>query len=105
MVWFNQAHLFHVSSLEDDVREALLEATNEADLPRNVYFGDGGAIDPALLAEIRAAFDEETVSFPWQAGDVLALDNMLVAHGRAPFRGGRQIAVAMAEPNGDVVVG
>jgi hypothetical protein len=26
------------------------------------------------------------------------LDNMLVAHGRAPYKGGRKILVAMAEP-------
>jgi alpha-ketoglutarate-dependent taurine dioxygenase len=105
MVWFNQAHLFHVSSLEDDVREALLDAIGEEDLPRNVYYGDGGALDPLALAEIRNVLDDAEVSFSWQAGDVLVLDNMLAAHGRAPFRGERRVAVAMAEPYADVVVG
>ncbi|MET0593767.1 MAG: TauD/TfdA family dioxygenase [Polyangiaceae bacterium] len=105
MVWFNQAHLFHVSALEEDVREALLDAIDEADLPRNVYYGDGGAIDPGSLAEIRRVLGEVEVSFPWKTGDVLVLDNMLTAHGRAPFRGERRVAVAMAEPYADVVVG
>ena len=35
--------------------------------------------------------------FPWQRGDIILLDNMLVAHGRDPFRGPRKIAVAMGE--------
>ncbi|MFX5351211.1 hypothetical protein ABTD19_17435, partial [Acinetobacter baumannii] len=38
-VWFNQAHLFHVSGLEPAVREALLEAVDPEDLPRNVVYG------------------------------------------------------------------
>ncbi len=36
--------------------------------------------------------------FPWRAGDLLIVDNMLAAHGRAPFRGPRKILFAMAEP-------
>ncbi len=38
------------------------------------------------------------VTFAWQAGDVLMLDNMLVAHGRSTFQGPRKVVVAMAEP-------
>lgn len=96
-VWFNQAHLFHVSALEPAVREALLEVVPD-DLPRNAYYGDGRAIEDAVLDEIRAVYAETQVAFPWQAGDVLMLDNMLVAHGRAPFAGDRRVVVAMAEP-------
>ena len=54
------------------------------------------------MAEIRLAFDAETVSFPWQKEDLLLVDNMLVAHGREPFEGPRKIAVSMAEPYASV---
>ena len=70
----------------------------EEDLPRNAYFGDGSPISDVDLAEIRGAIDAATVAFPWQARDVLLLDNMLVAHGRNPYRGERKILAALAQP-------
>ncbi|ABX04519.1 MAG TPA: TauD/TfdA family dioxygenase [Herpetosiphon sp.] len=97
MVWFNQAHLFHVTSLPAAVRDMLLAEFNDEDLPRNTYYGDGSPIEPEVLAEIRHVLDQETVMFPWQEGDVLMLDNMLVAHARSPFVGPRKIVVGMAE--------
>ncbi len=93
-VWFNQAHLFHVSSLGDQVRESLL-ASGEP--PRNACYGDGSPIEDAALEEIRSAYDRERVVFPWQKRDVLLLDNMLAAHGRRPYRGARKIVVGMGQ--------
>ncbi|HEX6861363.1 MAG TPA: TauD/TfdA family dioxygenase, partial [Thermoanaerobaculia bacterium] len=95
-LWFNQAHLFHVSSLDPAVRAALISERGEENLPRNTYFGDGSPIPDAVLDEIRAAFREEMRSFPWHNGDLVLLDNMLVAHGRAPFSGPRRVLVGMA---------
>jgi alpha-ketoglutarate-dependent taurine dioxygenase len=97
MVWFNQAHLFHVSRLTAEVREWLLAAFGEQNLPRNVYFADGSAIDPAMLDEIVRVCDEQSIVFPWHEGDVLMLDNMLTAHGRKPFVGKRKVVVGIAE--------
>lgn len=100
MVWFNQAHLFHVSNLEPEVRSTLLELVDEPDLPRNVYYGDGSPIEDEALATVREVLEAHKISFPWQAGDVLMLDNMLTAHARAPFKGPRKVIVAMAEAHG-----
>lgn len=97
-VWFNHAAFFHVSRLDARVREALLGAVGEEHLPNNAFYGDGGPIEPAALAEVAAAYDAETVAFPWRAGDILMIDNMLVAHGRRPYTGARRILVAMTEP-------
>ncbi|SIO44356.1 TauD/TfdA family dioxygenase [Paraburkholderia phenazinium] len=94
-VWFNQAHLFHVSNLPPVVREALLEVVDDDRLPRNTFFGDGTSIDAAMLDEIRAVYRETTLSFAWQAADTLILDNLLMSHGRAPFAGKRRVLVAM----------
>ena len=94
--WFNQAHLFHVSALEPEIRDVLLEVVAEKDLPRNAYYGDGSPIEGGALEEIRGVYEELRVEFAWLAGDVLLLDNVLVAHGRSPFRGSRSVLVAMA---------
>jgi len=96
MVWFNQAHLFHASNLMPEVRASLLELVGEDLLPRNVCWADGSRIEDAVLEQVRAVLEEETVSFAWQPGDVLMLDNMLVAHARTPFSGPRKVVVAMA---------
>jgi alpha-ketoglutarate-dependent taurine dioxygenase len=98
-VWFNQAHLFHITSLDPKTREALLELFREDELPRQTYLGDGTPLAPEELDAIREAFTQEEVAFPWQAGDVLLVDNMQVAHGRRPFSGPRKVLVAMADPH------
>jgi alpha-ketoglutarate-dependent taurine dioxygenase len=100
MVWFNHAAFFHVSTLEPSTREVLLAGLKEEDLPNNTYYGDGSPIELSVLDEIREAYRQEAVSFAWQEGDILMLDNMLCAHGRNPYAGPRKILVAMSEPFG-----
>jgi alpha-ketoglutarate-dependent taurine dioxygenase len=97
-VWFNQAHLFHISSLASSAREILLSELAEDDVPRNAYYGDGSPIEEGVLDEIRAVYDRETQRFRWREGDILMVDNMLVAHGRTPFQGPRRLLVGLAEP-------
>lgn len=97
-VWFNHGAFFHVSSLPEALRGGLLAVVGEEDLPNNTFYGDGAPIEPGVLQEIRAAYAAERVSFRWRPGDVLVVDNMLVAHGREPFEGERRVLVSMTEP-------
>jgi alpha-ketoglutarate-dependent taurine dioxygenase len=96
-VWFNQAHLFHATNVPEDGRQALHSLFSEEDLPRDSHYGDGSPIEAEALEEIREAYRLEQVAFSWQPGDIVLVDNMLVAHGRQPFRGERKIVVGMAE--------
>lgn len=97
-LWFNQAHLFHVSSLEQAVKEQLLSSLGVENAPRNVYFGDGSEIPEQSLKIISDIYEQYKFSFKWKKGDVLLLDNMLYSHGRMPFSGERQTLVGMAQP-------
>ncbi len=96
-VWFNQAHAFHLSSLLPEVREELLRDFDEYHVPRHACFGDGSPIADSVIAEIHHIYEQLSYSFPWKAGDLLMLENMLTAHGRAPYSGPRQILVAMSD--------
>lgn len=94
-VWFNQAHLFHVTNLSQEQRSALLTSLN-VEPPRNAHYGDGSAIDAEDLDCIRKVYDETALSFTWQKGDLLLLDNMRFSHGREPYAGPRKILCGMA---------
>jgi alpha-ketoglutarate-dependent taurine dioxygenase len=97
-VWFNHATFFHVTTLQPSIRDALMTDYEGADLPTNTFYGDGTPIEPEVLDQLRDAYRRETVVFSWQANDVLLLDNMLAAHGRAPYTGERKVLVGMAHP-------
>ncbi len=97
-LWFNHVAFWHVSSLPREVRERFLSDFGMGMLPYNTYYGDGQTIPDDVVGALRAAYDAELVSYPWQAGDFLIADNMLVAHGRARFSGHRRVLVAMGNP-------
>lgn len=99
-VWFNHATFFHVSTLAPDLRRILSGAFGEHDLPNNTYYGDGSPLEPAVMDALREAYLQELVTVSLGEGDVLMLDNMLTAHGRAPFVGPRKVVVGMSEPCG-----
>ncbi len=101
-VWFNQAHLFHISGLAKDVARDMLSLYRTEDLPRNVYYGDGSPIDVEDLDRIRAAYDEVKFHFDWQKDDIVLLDNMLYTHGRQPYSGPRKILVGMGQMHGRI---
>jgi len=98
-IWFNQAHLFHVSNLGEEIAETLIASLGEENLPRNSYYGDGTPIEPEALQVIRAAYEQTKVKFLWEKNDLLLLDNMLFSHGRESYTGARKLLTGMACPN------
>jgi alpha-ketoglutarate-dependent taurine dioxygenase len=103
-VFFNQAHLFHVSSLGPIHAEALVSMYGVNRLPRHARFGDGTEIPDLDLRRVSDAFKKSAITFRWQKGDVLVLDNVSYAHGRRPFKGSRKVLAALMDPSSDRLI-
>lgn len=99
-VWFNYAHGFHISRMDDGIREALSTSPDDTDeqlWPNNVYWGDGSDIDPEVIDVVNDIVERNAVQFDWRRGDTLIVDNMLCGHGRRPYSGDRRILLKMGE--------
>merc|ERR1712087_58056 len=85
-VWFNHSHLFHPTDLPVSTQKALnrVHSTYEK-YPKYCLFDDGTEIPSQYLNEIRKVQKECSMSWDWQAGDLLLLDNYLMCHGRSSF--------------------
>jgi hypothetical protein len=101
LTFFNQVQLHHVHCLDSSVRESMLSIFKREDLPRHVYFGDGGEISDSVMDHVSEIYDKNAVRFAWREGDMVSLDNMLIAHARDPYVGPRKIVVAL----GDLIEG
>ncbi len=99
-LWFNFAHGFHVSRMDEGIRSALSEGGDADDLnlwPNNAFYGDGSPIPDDVVAWINATVEAHAVDWSWERGDLVMVDNMLVAHGRRPYTGPRRVLLQMAE--------
>ena len=81
-----------------DVREYLVDVYGEDGLPFNTRFGNGDPIGADVVALINEVYEAHTVREPWQAGDLLLVDNIRTAHSREAFDGPREVLVGMADP-------
>ena len=105
-IWFNQAHLLHKSvapstsdwlgSSPAEIAEArALEPLIQDRFYYHSTHADGSEISLEDIDTIRRAVAAEMVMFDWQRGDVLLIDNKLVAHGRQPYEPPRKIFAAL----------
>ncbi|CAN8100387.1 unnamed protein product [Discula destructiva] len=60
-----------------------------------VVFGDGGELDPDVLTRCQKIMDEVAVSFDWEKGDVLMVDNWVAMHSRNSFEGARVVYASL----------
>jgi alpha-ketoglutarate-dependent taurine dioxygenase len=108
--WFNQIAFLSEWTLLPEVREFLVDEYGPDGLPFTTRFGDGSPVGPEEVAAINEVYDAHTRREPWQAGDLLLVDNLRTAHSREPFTGPREVVVALTDPvhadgNGQAVEG
>ncbi|HEX2253340.1 MAG TPA: TauD/TfdA family dioxygenase [Thermoanaerobaculia bacterium] len=97
LTWFNQAQHWHVSCLDAQSRESMESLFSEDELPRNCYYGDDSTIADEDMQHVLDVYDRLEISFPWQRGDVILVDNVLVAHARNPYQGKRKLLVSLGD--------
>jgi len=96
--WFNQVAFLNEWTLDPEVREFLVEEYGAHGLPFNTWFGNGDPIGPEVVDQLNTVYVAETAREPWQAGDLMLVDNIRTAHSREAFEGDRQVLVALADP-------
>jgi alpha-ketoglutarate-dependent taurine dioxygenase len=96
--WFNQIAFLNEWTLAPEVREYLVDVYGDDGLPFNTRFGNGDPIGEDVVQVLNDTYEAHTAREPWQAGDLMLVDNVATAHSREPFLGTREVVVAMAEP-------
>lgn len=101
-VWFNSVISLHFNprALVSDYGNLIyyfrkLMYRNKRDLPNQIYFGDGSPITYEQLLPIYTSYDKNTYHHLWKEGDLMLIDNRLVAHGRNSFRGTRKVYASL----------
>ena len=117
-VWFNHSQVFHLSSAPSELRR-VFDKTHELrtfawwrlaqamvavrkrvvrpdDQAMHCTHRDGSEIAGEDLEAVREEIWKRMIATPWQAGDMVVIDNFAVSHGRLPYHGPREVVVAWA---------
>jgi hypothetical protein len=65
------------------------------DPSKSIAHGDGSPLDPAAGNLAAQWADELAFDLPWQAGDVVLVDNFVTMHGRRSFTGTRKVLASL----------
>src|SRR5262245_37216587 len=95
--WFNQIAFLNEWTIDPEIREYLVDVYGGDRLPFTTRFGDGDPIGADVVQLINGVYEAYTGREPWQAGDLMLVDNIRTAHAREPFDGPREVLVAMAD--------
>jgi alpha-ketoglutarate-dependent taurine dioxygenase len=96
--WFNQIAFLNQWTLDPEIREYLVDVYGADGLPFNTHFGNGDPIGEDVVQLLNEVYEANTARDPWQAGDLMLVDNIRTAHSREPYEGPREVLVGMADP-------
>ena len=92
--WFNQVAFLNERTIDPEVREYLVDLYGEDGLPFTTRFGNGDPIGEDIVEQLNETYEAHTMREPWQAGDLLLVDNVRTAHAREPYEGSRDVLAA-----------
>ena len=94
--WFNDIAFFSQWALDQAERDVLLKTFGPEGLPFNTFAGDGTPLSPEDFQTLLDAYDAAGRRVPLPPGELLVVDNVRTAHGREPYTGRWDLAVAPA---------
>jgi len=65
------------------------------DPSKAISFGDGSSLNLSDVEKASSLADELTFDVPWQAGDLVLVDNYVAMHGRRCFTGTRKVMASL----------
>ena len=65
------------------------------DPSKAITFGDGSTLDSSDVEKASSLAEELTFDVPWQAGDLVLVDNYVAMHGRRSFTGTRKVMASL----------
>lgn len=71
------------------------------DPTKSVVLGDGSPVNAEALLATAAFQRDNRVAFPWQAGDIIIIDNFTTMHSRNSFERPRRVLAAIGGPSLD----
>jgi hypothetical protein len=90
MTMFHQIALHHPVFLPVEVREYFCGYDPSNRPPREVLLGDGSDLPDHWAQAIVDAQIDAGLFFQWRTGDILILDNGIMAHARSTYKGDRE---------------
>ena len=96
-VWFNSIATIAFTRTNVVGFDEIMKAYESSglQLPVVTTHADGSELDEEEVEKLFPLLDEIAVAVPWQAGDVMLVDNISVSHGRNPFTGTRSVQVGL----------
>jgi alpha-ketoglutarate-dependent taurine dioxygenase len=95
--WFNQIAFLNEWTMDPEVHEFLVDVYGADGLPFNTRFGNGDPIGQDVVELLTGIYEAHTIREPWQAGDLMLVDNIRSSHSRDAFEGPREVLVGMAD--------
>ena len=93
-IWFNQAEQWHNSNIDNSVRE-IIRTKLQGHFPHHCSYSNGDEFKLQDLESIREVYQRISHLHTWEKNDVLIVNNYTLAHGRAPYKGERELLFIM----------
>jgi alpha-ketoglutarate-dependent taurine dioxygenase len=94
--WFNDIAFFSQWALDRAERDVLLKTFGAEGFPFNTFAGDGSPLTPDDFQALLDAYDAAGRRVTLPPGELLVVDNVRTAHGREPYTGVWDLAIAPA---------